>query len=419
MMINSLELHEKIKTPWLNRVTQYMARGAGIRADFRDQLERFYGLLGQVLETGDNAWLDPLIFDWASSLTQTDLEVYRTNLISIIKEIMVLTIDVCRDNLSQGDAIELISEFAPCFAYAFDKAAEYEMQVKVNYLSTQLTSVKQNLERLERSKSDFIAVAAHELKTPLTLVDGYSAMLHEALSPLIQGSPACILLDGINNGTRRLQIIIDDMIDVSLIDNDLLALNFQPVWFNRLFDVLTSELSEFVRERKQILEIIDFPGCNEMTFGDPERLMQVFRNILTNAIKFTPDGGTIKVTGRKLPGFIEIVVSDTGIGISVDNQQEIFDRFSQLGNTSLHSSGKTKFKGGGPGLGLHIAKGIVEAHGGAIWVESPGFDEERCPGSTFHILLPLKSEPPDDRTAKLFSPLVQSRITESKIDSLE
>jgi signal transduction histidine kinase len=209
------------------------------------------------------------------------------------------------------------------------------------------------------------------------------------------------------------------MIDVSMIDNDLLALNFHPVWFNRLFDVLTSELSEFVRERKQILEIIDFPGCNEMTFGDPERLMQVFRNILTNAIKFTPDGGTIKVTGRKLPGFIEIVVSDTGIGISVDNQQEIFDRFSQLGNTSLHSSGKTKFKGGGPGLGLHIAKGIVEAHGGAIWVESPGFDEERCPGSTFHILLPLKSEPPDDRTAKLFSPLVQSRITESKIDSLE
>jgi signal transduction histidine kinase len=139
-----------------------------------------------------------------------------------------------------------------------------------------------------------------------------------------------------------------------------------------------------------------------MLFGDPERLYQAFRNILNNAIKFTPDGGNITVDGRTLPGFQEVTVADTGIGISAKDQEAIFEKFGQLGNVSLHSSGKTKFKGGGPGLGLPIAKGIVEAHGGTIWVESAGHDEKDCPGSTFHVLLPIRTESPNPKLAKLF-----------------
>jgi len=124
--------------------------------------------------------------------------------------------------------------------------------------------------------------------------------------------------------------------------------------------------------------------------------------VVVNAIKFTPDEGTITIDGRVLPGFIETTISDTGIGISVEDQATIFEKFEQVGEISLHSSGKTKFKGGGPGLGLAIARGIIDAHGGAIWVESPGFDEEKCPGSTFHILLPLRSQASDPKLAKLF-----------------
>jgi signal transduction histidine kinase len=145
---------------------------------------------------------------------------------------------------------------------------------------------------------------------------------------------------------------------------------------------------------------------NEMTFGDPERMLQVLRNVISNAIKYTPDGGEITVEGRKLPGFMEVIVRDTGIGIDEEDIQAIFDKFVRLGDTALHSSGKTKFKGGGPGLGLRIAKGIIESHGGTIWVESPGYNETTCPGSTFHILIPLRSEPPDLQMAKLFAPLV-------------
>jgi len=100
-----------------------------------------------------------------------------------------------------------------------------------------------------------------------------------------------------------------------------------------------------------------------------------------------------------------VIITDTGIGISPENQAVIFEKFWQLGRVELHSSGKTKFKGGGPGLGLPIARGILEAHGGSIWAESKGYDEIRCPGSTFHILLPARTESPDPKMAKLFDTL--------------
>jgi signal transduction histidine kinase len=142
-----------------------------------------------------------------------------------------------------------------------------------------------------------------------------------------------------------------------------------------------------------------------MTFGDIERLHQAFRNVYANAVKYTPDGGKIRVDGRLLPGFIEVVIQDSGIGIDPENHLRIFEKFGSLGDVSLHSSGKTKFKGGGPGLGLPITKGILEAHGGSIWVESERCDEQSCPGSTFHILLPIHKTPPDERSARLFNPM--------------
>jgi signal transduction histidine kinase len=407
--MDETELLRLIHPIWINRTTLSLAKGAGVREDLRIQLERFFELLERAVDTGDPAWLDPLLSIWSSSLTQTELETGQSSMTQFMKEIMLQTNQVCRETLDSEKALDLIGALVPCFAHAFEKSAYYEMQVRVAYISGQLEQAQQTLERLDRSKSDFIAVAAHELRTPLTLIEGYTAMLRETKT----ATPLEVeLMNGINTGTRRLKTIIDDMIDVSMIDNNLLQLNFQPVWINRLLSVLRNETRHQIEERCLIFEIYDFPGSAEMTFADPERMLQVFRNVVTNAIKYTPDGGRITINGRKLPGFAEVIIHDTGIGIDPEDQSIIFEKFTRLGNTALHSSGKTKFKGGGPGLGLHIAKGIVEAHGGAIWVESPGYDEEKHPGSTFHVLLPLRIEPPDDRLKTLLSPLLTHKTTE-------
>lgn len=405
--MHELELLRRIRPTWLDRGIDTLARGYGLREHLRSQLEQFFSLLEQVVETGDPTWLDSILQNWLASLTQDDLNGEATNLTRFVNELMILSFRTSREILQDTEALQLLSALIPAFSYALDKTATIETSAKITFISKQLEEVRQSLEKLDRTKSDFIAVAAHELRTPLTLVEGYTAMLRENMERQKLSPAEVVLLEGIQNGTHRLHAIIDDMIDVSLIDNNLMQLNYQPLWLNRLFSLLTTELKAITTERSIDLEIMPFPGSSEFTFADPERILQVLRNILTNAIKYTPDGGHIRIDGRKLPGFVEITITDTGIGIDAEDQPIIFEKFSRLGSTSLHSSGKTKFKGGGPGLGLRIAKGIIESHGGAIWVESPGYDETNCPGTTFHILLPLHQVPPDDKMAKIFAPMIQ------------
>jgi signal transduction histidine kinase len=136
--------------------------------------------------------------------------------------------------------------------------------------------------------------------------------------------------------------------------------------------------------------LVDLP----MLHADKELLHKVFYHVIGNAIKYTPDGGKITVTGRTIEDTgagseMEITVQDTGIGIDPRHQELVFEKFYQTGEVHLHSSGKTKFKGGGPGLGLAIARGIINAHHGRIWIKSPGHNEQMNPGTTVHIRLPL------------------------------
>jgi signal transduction histidine kinase len=282
--------------------------------------------------------------------------------------------------------------------------ARYEMETRVEHISSEMDKVQKQMQRVDKSKSAFISVAAHELKTPLTLIEGYASMMEDLMREK-KGVSLESLLAGIDTGIERLRSIVDDMIDVSMIDNNLLQLNLQPIQVSQQIEALYIEFKSIMRNRKLTMDIRAYEGSKQWIYIDSPRIMQAVRNVINNAIKYTPDGGTITINGRNLPGFIEVIISDTGIGISPENQALIFEKFGQLGRVELHSSGKTKFKGGGPGLGLPIARGILEAHGGSIWVESKGYDEIRCPGSTFHILLPARAESPDPKMAKLFDTL--------------
>lgn len=403
------ELLTQVRTPWIHRVSQTLARGSGVRESFVVELERFYDLMMQAVITGDSAWLEPVLYDWARSPTETDLNQGQYHVAFLMNRIMSLTIEVARETLNEQDALDYIATVIPVFSYGLEVVSRYEMETRLTHIATEMSDVQKKMEQLDRSKSGFIAVAAHELKTPLTLIEGYASMIRDLVAALHQHNIDA-LLEGMNGGINRLRQIVDDMIDVSLIDNHLLSLNLQPVQISQLLDLLRNELTPTVLERQQSLELKKFIGSDTWIFADPERLYQALRNILSNAIKFTPDKGVIRVDGRTLPGFIEVTISDTGIGISPENQSQIFEKFGQLGRVDLHSSGKTKFKGGGPGLGLPISRGIVEAHGGTIWVESEGYDEKKMPGSTFHVLIPVRTDANDPRLSKLFDSLDNSRL---------
>ncbi len=412
--MQTAETLEKLRPLWLSKVSHHLAQGEKIRESLLGQLNRFYDLVINAVEKDETDQLDALLLEWVHARTETELRMSESSLPPVLSQIFLLSYEVVRENSSEGEAMSIISSLISIFTHALEYAAIQETRLHVQHITDELGQARVTLERLEKSKSDFISVAAHELKTPLTLIEGYTSMLHEALPGGGQDQITNVFLGGIKAGTRRLREIVDDMIDVSLIDNDLLSLNFQPIWINRLIDLVKRELDASIRERDLKFVVDSFPGSDEMIFGDGERLYQAFRNVITNAIKYTPDGGSITIEGRLLPGFVETIIVDTGIGIDPEDHPLIFEKFGRLGSVSLHSSGKTKFKGGGPGLGLPITKGIIEAHGGAIWVESEGYDEVRCPGSTFHILLPLRKSPPDDRVAKLFQPLTTTDIIPRK-----
>ncbi len=397
--MNIQTLLEKIREPWINRVSRDLARGAEVRESFEKELERFFHLLEQAILTGDPSWIDPILFDWANAPTESDLSVGKQNLSTLVAKASAFTFDVSKEILSPEESLELLSATSEIYSYALSKAAHYEADTRVIYIENELRNIQQKLEQLDKSKSNFISVAAHELKTPLTLIEGYAAMIGD----MVKDDNAKLLSEGVRGGVNRLREIVNDMIDVSLIDNRMLSLNFQPFWFNQSFRLLEKDFQPTCEKRQLSLEIRSFSGDDQLIFADPERIYQALRNVLTNAIKYTPDGGKVTVDGRILPGFIEIIIEDTGIGISLEDQLTIFEKFNQVGEVALHSSGKTKFMGGGPGLGLPITRGIIEAHDGTIWVDSPGCDEETCPGSSFHILLPDRSEATDPKIEKFFA----------------
>jgi signal transduction histidine kinase len=265
-----------------------------------------------------------------------------------------------------------------------------EMTSRLKERTDELEKTNELLTRMDKTKSNFIQISAHELRTPLTLIMGYSQMLGDKVK---DDAEAAMLAKGILDGSERMTDIVGSMLDVSRIDSNSLFLKKTELQIEQLVNKVHKGFAGAFKERDIKF---DKTGLAELPLvpADPELLQKVFHHLVMNAIKFTPDGGKVTVSGRYLngnqPAQVEVAIRDTGIGIDPASHQLIFNKFYQTGEVLLHSSGKTKFKGGGPGLGLAIARGIVEAHGGKIWVESSGYNEQTNPGSIFFVTLPVE-----------------------------
>ncbi len=256
----------------------------------------------------------------------------------------------------------------------------------------ELEKANEELQRVEKMKSDFVILAGHELRTPLTVIYGYLQIL--LANPAIpgrveqEGSPRH-LLKNVAEAVERLSQVIQDILNVSLIDANRLDLAHEPVFINSIIQSVLHNLRNFGPQRELIFELGGGLRKLPVIEGDPRRLHQALWNIVSNAIKYTPDGGTITIDGKVEDDTVHLWVKDTGVGIPPEELDRIFERFYVLEDVALHRSSKTAFKGGGLGLGLAVAQGIIEAHGGRLWAESEGYDEKKLPGSTFHIVLPI------------------------------
>ena len=275
------------------------------------------------------------------------------------------------------------------------RAYRHELIERLEATVRELESHNRELQRLDRLKDDFIQLTAHELRTPLTTVYGYSHLVQTlpAIQQLMATNPeARATLTGLLAAIERLHAVVDEIIVVSRIASGRVDLRLAHTNLADAIRQVILDYTPVLTQRALQLQLTPEEWKISLV-ADQQLLEMAFSNLLSNAIKYTPDGGKITLQVQRVEDTadpcVRITFHDTGIGIAPDDQPYIFDRFYVTGDTQLHSTSKAAFRGGGLGLGLAICKGIIEAHNGRIWVESPGRDEANPPGSTFYIELPL------------------------------
>ena len=292
--------------------------------------------------------------------------------------------------------------------------------IEMAKINSELIRSNAELKRGSDLKSNFLSIASHELKTPLTSIKGYSDIIIDTMKGKLESS-VFRMIESINRAADRLHRVVNNILDVTRIEQKRLRLKPEAMNLAAVAGECIEELAQFSSMRHIRFECVaadDLP----VFVGDTMRMQQVFTNLFSNAIKFSPDNSAIQVRiGLLNPSEFHIIVKDQGIGIEKLEQKKVFDPFYEIASTTRHSTDFSKFMGGGTGLGLSIVKGIVERHGGRIWIESEGPSESvKFPGSEFHIVLPIKAkiEWDDDETKTIkLSDLQEVMIKEN--DSAE
>ena len=251
-------------------------------------------------------------------------------------------------------------------------AAQAAVAIENARLVTALRDAYDELEKLDRMKSDFIAIASHELRSPLGLILGYASNLQQDVS-----EEARKQLDVIVRAATRLRTIMETMLNLRYLEHGEIALS--ATRFDLRAEVQdVSELYRSVAETSDLELEVNLPDEEVPIWADRERLHVVLENLMSNAVKFNAPGGLVSVTVTKGQDDVKIRVSDSGVGIAPEHVERVFDRFYQVEDPMSR-------RHGGIGLGLAIVKELVRLHGGRIWVESRP-DE----GSTFYVELPLR-----------------------------
>lgn len=256
----------------------------------------------------------------------------------------------------------------------------------------------EKIERIRRSASDFISIKAHELRSPLTVMSGYTRLLSND-SDLMEDEYYAKLIGGLLSGLGKLQEIIDSMLYTAKVRPSSLKVDTKPISLYAVVDRICQDLQQNVQARKITLSHDGLGEIPEL-YGDREGLRKVFSYLITHAMTHTPSGGKIKITGRHIPlqsellkwEGAEVIVRDTGIGVDADVQHKVFHDLAQPDFVDLSLENLESYSEDDPGERLSVVRNIVEAHNGRVWVETPDQEESELPGSEFHVVLPLRQQ---------------------------
>jgi signal transduction histidine kinase len=284
--------------------------------------------------------------------------------------------------ITEGDE-ELIIILAQSIGQAFENArlfeatwrAQQELEKRVEQRTQELTEVVTELKRVSKRKSDFVSAVSHELRTPLTSIKGYASILLSKNLGKISDSIK-ERLEKINRHSDELVHMVNDLLDISRLESGRIIMKKQSCSLKELVESILDLLSVQIKQKGLNLSA-DIPP-ELWVIVDKSQIERVFVNLIGNAIKFTPENGKITLTTQPAKNFVQVNVSDTGIGIPKEAQETIFEEFYRVDNPI-----NEKVKG--TGLGLSLVKNIIEAHQGSIWINS-----ELGAGSTFSFLLPTE-----------------------------
>ncbi|TYO97498.1 hypothetical protein EDC39_11038 [Geothermobacter ehrlichii] len=399
----------------------------------REELSRMrpgQGLAGAVAATGHPRSSVDLQTDsrrWAKSVAETEWRGFQAVPISVRDRIVGVLCICCRDKrVFKRDEVHLLIAVGKQLGAAIEGAELLEAlrwQNRLNEatnreLKESRRRLKENLrrqeeatrtlERLERMKNNFLALASHELRTPLTYILAGTEILLDRQAELPEDQLRVI--DAIRQGGDRLRDIVDNLLEVARLEAQSIYLGRERIDLRLLLRSLEETVRSNLIENRLSLHL-DISGDSFPIWGDSDHLHKALLRVVENAIKFTPPDGNIRIETTRMHkeeilarrtdlepfalGFFDrpladaylcIIVSDSGIGIDPEELPRIFDKFYEVGDISDHHTSRTRFGGKGVGLGLTLARGMIEAHGGMIWAASEG---TRQGGSRFHLLLPL------------------------------
>jgi signal transduction histidine kinase len=264
-------------------------------------------------------------------------------------------------------------------------------QYQIRELLEKEGEAREEGERTNRAKDEFLATLSHELRTPLNAIFGWAQILKLNPRDVRLVSQAVEVID---RNIRMQTQMIEDLLDMSRIISGKIRLEVHNISVAEVIDAALGSVTPAIQAREIRLEkLIDYHSCT--ISGDFGRLQQVFWNLLTNAVKFTPKGGRIHIVCERVDSHVEISITDTGEGIDPDFLPHLFERFSQ-------ADGSTTRQHGGLGLGLSIVKYLIELHGGTVVADSAG----KGRGATFLVRLPLRMTKPQDDTARPVDPCI-------------